>query len=49
MSLLITKTLPENRQLIFGFSIKMEKFQNWLIQPSKPTLKGATDRVLGHI
>ena len=36
--------LPENHQLIFGFS---RKVQNLLMHPSKPTLKEFTDQVLG--
>ena len=48
MSLLFIKILPENNQLIFGFSRKVAKFQNLLMQPSKPPLKDATDRVYTH-
>ena len=38
--------MTENHQLIFGFCRKVAKFQNLLMQPIKPTLKDATDRVL---
>ena len=37
----------ENHQLIFGFSRNVAKFQNLFTQPNKPTLKDATDRILG--
>ena len=47
MSLLFIEILPENHTLIFEFSRKVAKFQNLLTQPSKPTLKESTHRVLG--
>ena len=47
MSLLFINILPENHQLILGFNRKVTKFQNLLMQQSKPVLKDATDRVLG--
>ena len=47
MTLLFIKILPENHKVIFGFSRKVAKFQDLLMQASKATLKDITDRVLG--